>query len=298
MIYTQLRHSLVRRRLQYQLWGHQFRLCRLRQFKYLQSCRRLGVEVWVAFGLFSLVAWMHRKLQWGLGQCTMVCWLIFSKRLSPLNPEIGKKSMVLDSHPTFSKYSETSFNHFFVSGFVIFSGVHLIKSDDHLLDSYGESKKSVIFCLSFLWDSSFELSFYWCNDEDGSIGLWGSSDHVLDEISVSWGVNDGVESVGCFEFQESNIDGDTSFSFCLEFIEDLCPLEDSLSHLSWLFLEFLNSSCVDTSELVDEVTSGGWFTRVDVSNDDQVQMFLIFSHLDKLNYSKMLLVLAKSINFY
>jgi len=49
--------------------------------------------------------------------------------------------------------------------------------------------------------------------------LRSSGNHVLDEISMSWGIDDGEVVFGGFEFPEGDIDGDTSFSLGLEFVE-------------------------------------------------------------------------------
>lgn len=47
--------------------------------------------------------------------------------------------------------------------------------------------------------------------------------------------------------------------------------------LGFLF-ELLDGSLVDTTALVDQVTSGGRLARVDVADDDDVDMSLFFSH--------------------
>jgi len=62
-----------------------------------------------------------------------------------------------------------------------------------LLDSHSEGEECVFSGLSILGDTRLEFSLSGSNNEDGSIGLGGSSDHVLDEISVAWGVNDGED---------------------------------------------------------------------------------------------------------
>jgi hypothetical protein len=41
-----------------------------------------------------------------------------------------------------------------------------------------------------LGDTSLELSDTGGNDQDGTIGLGSTSDHVLDEISVTGGIDD------------------------------------------------------------------------------------------------------------
>ncbi len=71
------------------------------------------------------------------------------------------------------------------------AGIHLVDSDDELLDTEGESEKGVLSGLTILGDTSLELSDTGSDDEDGTIGLGGTGDHVLDEITVTWGVDDG-----------------------------------------------------------------------------------------------------------
>ena len=47
----------------------------------------------------------------------------------------------------------------------------------------------------------------------------------------------------------------------------LTVLEGTLPELSGFLLELFNSTLVDTTALVDQVTSGGRFSGVDVTND-------------------------------
>ena len=72
-----------------------------------------------------------------------------------------------------------------------FSGVHLVDTNDELLDTKGEGQESVFTGLSILGNTGFEFTNTSSNNEDGTISLGGTSDHVLDEITVTWGVNDG-----------------------------------------------------------------------------------------------------------
>ena len=75
-----------------------------------------------------------------------------------------------------------------------------------------------------------------------------------------------------------------------------------LSELGSLLLELLDGSLVDTSTFVDQMTGGGrlskWLAidveagqsggvpRVDVSNDNDVNVSLLFTHFDILSVSK------------
>jgi len=172
---------------------------------------------------------------------------------------------------------------FFVSVLGVFwlGVVHLVDSDDELFDTEGEGQQSVFSGLSVLGNTSFELTDTGGNDEDGAIGLGGTGDHVLDEISVTWGVDDGDFVHVGLEFPESDIDGDTSFSFSLQLVQNPSVLERTFSHFGGFFLELFDGSLVDTTTFVDEVTGGGGFTGVDVSNDDDVDMSFCFSHVQK-----------------
>ena len=128
-----------------------------------------------------------------------------------------------------------------------------------------------------------------------------SSDHVLDEITVTWGIDDGDVVSGCFEFPEGNVDGDTTFSFGLEFVENPGVLERTLTHLDeWrrgyrlllsferltnlgsFLLELLDGSFVDTTTFVDEMAGGCRFTGIDVTDDDNVDVKFFFCHFVRL----------------
>jgi len=168
----------------------------------------------------------------------------------------------------------------FVSIFAVFwlGVVHLVDTNDELLDTEGESEKSVLSSLTVLSDTGFKLTDTGGDDEDGAIGLGSTSNHVLDEISMAWSVDDGDFVDAGLEFPESDIDGDTSFSFSLQFVEDPGVFERTFAHLGGFLLEFLDGSLVDTTTFVDQVTGGGGFTGIDVADDDDVDMGLSFSH--------------------
>ena len=135
--------------------------------------------------------------------------------------------------------------------------VHLVHADDHLLNTHGEGEESVLSGLALLGDTSFELTGGCGDHEDGDISLRGTGDHVLDEVSVAWGINDGVNTLGGLELPESDIDGDTSFSLSLELVHNPGILEGTLARLGGLLLELLNGSLIDTTALVDEMAGSG-----------------------------------------
>lgn len=78
----------------------------------------------------------------------------------------------------------------FLNDFVVavlrpLAGVHLVESNDELPDTEGESKQGVLTSLAILGDTSLELTSTGGNDEDSAVGLGGTSDHVLDEVTVT-----------------------------------------------------------------------------------------------------------------
>ena len=97
--------------------------------------------------------------------------------------------------------------------------------------------------LTILGNTGLELTSTGGNDEDSTIGLGGTGNHVLDEVTVSRGVNDlegfdehsapspdrwwegggrtyGNHELRSLELPEGNIDGDTTLTLSLEFVQD------------------------------------------------------------------------------
>jgi hypothetical protein len=67
-------------------------------------------------------------------------------------------------------------------------GVHLVDSNNELLDTERVGEQSVLTSLAILGDTSFELTSTGGNDENGAISLRGTSNHVLDKITMAGGV--------------------------------------------------------------------------------------------------------------
>jgi hypothetical protein len=111
-------------------------------------------------------------------------------------------------------------DNFVESLFGPFGGVHLVDGDNELLDAKGVCKKSVLTSLAILGDTSFELTNTGGDDENGTISLRCTSDHVLDEVTVTWGVDDSDHVLGGLELPEGDIDGDTTLTFGLQLVED------------------------------------------------------------------------------
>ena len=158
-----------------------------------------------------------------------------------------------------------------VGGFV----VHLVDGDDHLLDTQSLGEESVLSGLSFLGDTGFELTSLGGDDQHGAIGLGSSGDHVLDEISVTWSIDDGVVVGLGLELGEGDVDSDTSISLGLEVVKGPGESERSLTDQVGLLSELVKGSLVDTTAKVDQVTGSGGLSGIDVSDDDEVNVWLV-----------------------
>ena len=158
------------------------------------------------------------------------------------------------------------------------SAVHLVHSDNQLTHTESERKQGVLTRLTVLRDTSLELTGTTSDDEDGAVSLRGTRNHVLNEVTVTRGVDDRDVVLGGLEAPQGNVDGDTTLTLGLELVKHPSVLERTLTELSGLLLELLDRTLVDTTALVDKVTSGRRLTRVDVTNDDQVNVLLLLSH--------------------
>jgi len=134
----------------------------------------------------------------------------------------------------------------------------------------------VLTSLAILGDTSLEFTSTRGNDENSAIGLGGTSDHVLDEITVTRGVNDGNLVLGSLELPESNIDGDTTLTLSLELVQNPGILEGTLSEFVGFLLELFNGTSVNTTALVDQVTGSSGLAGIDVSDDDDVDVSPVF----------------------
>jgi hypothetical protein len=166
-------------------------------------------------------------------------------------------------------------NNFVVTLLGPLAGVHLVKSDDELLNTEGESKQSVLTGLAILGDTSLEFTSTGGNDEDSAVSLRGTSDHVLDEVTVTRGINDSDLILGGLELPEGNVDGDTTLTLGLELVKNPSVLEGTLTEFGGFLLELLNGTLVNTTALVDQVTGGGRLTGVDVTDNDDVKVSLV-----------------------
>lgn len=67
-----------------------------------------------------------------------------------------------------------------------------------------------------------------------STHLGRASDHVLDEIPVAGGVDDGDVVFGGLKLPEGDVNGDTTLPLCLQFVQHPGVFEGTLPHLEGL----------------------------------------------------------------
>ena len=73
--------------------------------------------------------------------------------------------------------------------------------------------------------------------------------------------------LGSLELPESDINGDTTLTLGLELVKNPGILERTLAELSSLLFELLDGTLVDTTALVDKVSSGGGLAGIDVADN-------------------------------
>lgn len=162
---------------------------------------------------------------------------------------------------------------FLLPGFVLwrFGVVHLVDSADHLFESQCEGQQSVLPGLPFLRERRFELSFASRNHKDSHVGLRRARNHVLDEVSVPRCIDDSEVILGALELPQSDIDGDSALTFSLKFVQDPRLFERAFAHLCRFLFELLNGTLVDSTALLDQMSSRSGFSRVDVTDNYQIQ---------------------------
>jgi len=163
--------------------------------------------------------------------------------------------------------------------------IHLVDATDELLDTQQVNETSVLAGLTLdftslvvaLLDGGDEVTIG-RNHKDGDIGLGGTGNHVLDEIAMAGGINDSVMPLVSEELLGGAGDGDTTFTLLLLAIHIESESERGFTKTVSLGLELFHFTLWDTSELEQQTSGGGGLAGVDMSADNERQMFLSFGH--------------------
>lgn len=111
--------------------------------------------------------------------------------------------------------------------------------------------------LPILWDTSFKPTCCWVNNE---FAHWCSR--------ASW-------------LHQEHDYGYISGTLSLQLIKHPRIFEGPIVHLNCFLLKSLDNILVNTTKLVNKMPSGGLLSRVDMPNDNNLNMNLLLTHSDK-----------------
>ena len=164
--------------------------------------------------------------------------------------------------------------------------VHLVHANEELLDTEEVEKTRVLASLALhlaglvvaLLDRGGEVTVG-RDHEERDISLRCAGDHVLDEIPMARGVDDGVVPRVGEELLGGARDGHTTLTLLLLPVHVEGEGEGRLAERIGLGLELLELTLRDTSELENETASGRRLAGVDVSANNNGKVLLAFCHL-------------------
>jgi len=163
--------------------------------------------------------------------------------------------------------------------------VHLVNTNEELLDAQKVNEDGVLSGLALdftslgvaLGDGGGEVTVGW-DHQQGNVGLRGAGDHVLDKVTVTWGVDDGVVVGFSEEFLGGARNGDTTLSLFLLTVHVEGEGEGALSELVGFFLQLGHFSLGDSAKLENETSGGGGLAGIDVPADNNGKMSFAFRH--------------------
>jgi len=161
--------------------------------------------------------------------------------------------------------------------------VHLVNTNEELLDAQKVNEDGVLSGLALdftslgvaLGDGGGEVTVGW-DHQQGNVGLRGAGDHVLDKVTVTWGVDDGVVVGFSEEFLGGARNGDTTLSLFLLTVHVEGEGEGTLSELVGFFLQLGHFSLGDSAKLENETSGGGGLAGIDVPADNNGKMSFAF----------------------
>lgn len=121
------------------------------------------------------------------------------------------------------------------------------------------------------------------NDQDGIISLSSSCDHVGDKVPMAWRVKKYNLPVLKVNPLHSYINGHTSEPFLFGRISDPCILERLLTNFLTFLLILVNFLLRYKVNLMQEHSDQGWFSRINMAHDHNVEGFAWLNLLIDLN---------------
>ncbi len=114
------------------------------------------------------------------------------------------------------------------------------------------------------------------NYEDCCVRLARPSNHVLDEVPVAGGVDDGEVVLVGLEPTVGHVYGEAALPLFLEVIHDPGELKGGLALLLGLLLELLNDVGLDVPRVQKQPPDEGGLTVIHMANEDHVQVRLLW----------------------
>jgi len=118
------------------------------------------------------------------------------------------------------------------------------------------------------------------NHEQPDIGLGRTGDHVLNEIAMARGIDNGVMVGRREEFLSGASNGNTTGTLFLGLIHVESESERILTKGLSFILQLLHLSLRDTPELENQSAGGGRLAGVDMTADNDGDMLLSFRHFE------------------
>ena len=132
--------------------------------------------------------------------------------------------------------------------------------------------------LTWAWDACLKFSFWGRNHQDSTVSLSSSSNHILNEISVSWGINNGNFIFFSLKLPQRNINSDSLLSRSFHSVHNPSIFEASLVCIVGLFLKFFKYSFFNTSTQINHMSSCCRFTGINMAYNDHINVILLSSH--------------------
>jgi len=136
------------------------------------------------------------------------------------------------------------------------------------------------------------------HDQDGVICLSSACDHVRNEVPVTRGIKEHNFSVLQSDLLDTNVNRHSSHSFLLSRVSHPCVLERFLADLLWLFFVFMDLLLGNNVDFMQEHTDQSWFTRVNVTDYNDIESSWWFDILLNSNDWILLIVMRCVVVFW
>merc|ERR1719269_261383 len=150
--------------------------------------------------------------------------------------------------------------------------IHLIHTDTDLLNTKQIDQACMLPCLTLdlacfmiaLGDGSRKIAIAWHHDQ-GAICLRSTSDHILDEITMAWSIDNGVVPLFGVELLGSAGNGHTTLALFLLAIHVECKSEGTFAQALSFLLQLLQLTLGKATQFEDQPASCCTLAAVDMT---------------------------------